>query len=60
MYRVLFWDFDGTLVDTAEGVINSIEYALRKMGVEVPERSKMTKYMGPPLIQSFARYSLNL
>lgn len=56
MYKVLFWDFDGTLVDTGEGVINCIEYALNKMGVTPPERSKMFKYMGPPLIESFADF----
>ena len=32
MYRYAFFDLDGTLTDSSEGIINSIKYALEKNG----------------------------
>ena len=36
MYRYLFFDFDGTLYDTVEGITRCVQYALRKRGLDVP------------------------
>jgi len=49
---VLF-DLDGTLTDPFEGITRSIQYALEKMGAEVPDRSTMRWCIGPPLWESF-------
>lgn len=40
-------DLDGTLTDSAEGVYNAIEYALKEIGREVP-RSQLRFMLGPP------------
>ncbi len=59
MYRYAFFDLDGTLTDSSEGIINSIIYALEKHGFQVPERTELLSFIGPPLADSFASY-LNL
>lgn len=52
---VLF-DLDGTLTDPGLGITNSVMHALRKMGVEPPEREALYKFIGPPLKWSFREY----
>lgn len=56
----LFFDLDGTLTDSADGILNSICYALTEMGIPVPERHTLLHFIGPPLIRSFSQdYALN-
>lgn len=52
----LLFDLDGTLTDPALGITNSVMYALRKLGAPVEERSFYNRFIGPPLLDSFARY----
>ena len=51
-YRYVLFDLDGTLTESGEGIINSAVYALKKFSIE-PEMSTMTKFLGPPLKDSF-------
>ena len=32
MYKYVLFDLDGTLTDSKDGIINSVAYALEKMG----------------------------
>ncbi len=52
----IFFDLDGTLTDPAEGITNSVAYALSKFGIPDCERSRLFKFIGPPLIDSFMEY----
>ncbi len=52
--QYVFWDLDGTLTDSAPGILNSCEYALSRMGVLVP-RKELYTFIGPPLLESFSR-----
>ena len=52
----ILFDLDGTLTDPALGITNSVMYALRKLGAPVEERSFYHRFIGPPLLDSFARY----
>lgn len=52
-YRYAFFDLDGTLVDSEPGILNSVEYALRKMGLDLPPRTELSEFIGPPLWRSF-------
>ncbi len=52
-YDYILFDLDGTLTDSSPGIINGFEYALTEMGLEVPERSTMKRFVGPPLTESF-------
>ncbi len=56
MYEIILFDLDGTLTDPAEGITNSVAYALRKYGIEPPERRELYCFIGPPLADSFRKY----
>ena len=53
MYKYLFFDLDGTLTDSQEGITKSVSYALINLGYEdIPYEDKK-KFIGPPLLDSF-------
>ena len=54
-YRELFFDLDGTISDSAEGILNSVIYALERMGIDPPPRDRLYHYIGPPLIRTFSQ-----
>lgn len=54
-YRVVMFDLDGTITDSAEGIINSVIYALESIGCPVPESKKLYSFIGPPLKESFEK-----
>lgn len=53
---IILFDLDGTLTDPGLGITNSVMYALRKYGMEVPPRQELYSFIGPPLKQSFMRW----
>ena len=55
-YKYIFFDLDGTLTDSQEGILNCVEYALESSGIHEPDRNKLRRFMGPPLMQSFAEF----
>jgi phosphoglycolate phosphatase len=56
MYRYLFFDLDGTLTDSKEGILNCLRFALEKMGQPIPPESTLIRFIGPPLQESFTRF----
>jgi len=50
---VLFFDLDGTLIQSSEGVTRCVAYALEKMGQPVPAMPELRKWIGPALRTSF-------
>ena len=52
MFRDLFFDFDGTLYDTVEGITKSVRYALNKRGLDAPLEA-LRCFAGPPLEEMF-------
>lgn len=52
-YKTILFDLDGTLTDPQEGICKSINHALSYYGIEKP-LNELTKYIGPPLLASFA------
>jgi len=53
MARCIFFDLDGTLTDPMIGITNSVQYALRKHGIEVSDTRTLCPFIGPPLRESF-------
>ncbi len=53
MYQFLLFDLDGTLTDSAEGIIKSVQYAVEKMGITEYDAEKLKVFVGPPLQESF-------
>ena len=56
MYRYIFFDLDGTLTDSKEGILNCLRYAFGKLGEPVPPESTLIQFIGPPLQDSFMRF----
>ena len=56
-YRAVLLDFDGTLVDTSEGIFHSIAVAFRKMGMPLPPKEILRHFMGPPIYYSFQTFA---
>ncbi len=55
-YELILFDLDGTLTDPAEGITNSVEYALNKMGINIENKRDLYKFIGPPLLESFQNF----
>lgn len=55
MYSTLLFDLDGTLTDSAPGILNSVSYALNKFGIEEQDKDSLRHFIGPPLITEFKR-----
>lgn len=56
MYRYIFFDLDGTLTDSHEGITKSVSYALVNLGYEEPNLDDLFGFIGPPLKDSFMKY----
>lgn len=57
--KTLLFDLDGTLTDSAEGIINCASLALRQLGLPVPDRDEMRIFVGPPLRQTFQKFGVS-
>lgn len=55
-YSVILFDLDGTLTDSAPGILNAVTYALKELGCPVPPRQELYRFVGPPLTESFRRF----
>ncbi len=53
--KILIFDLDGTLTDSAEGIYNSFRYALKACGRAAPTDNELRQCIGPPLWDSFSR-----
>lgn len=51
-YSHILFDLDGTLTDPREGIINSIQYALKHYGIN-RKNHELLHFIGPPLHKSF-------
>ena len=45
-YRLLVFDWDGTIIDSAATIVECIREASRELGVEVPERERASHVIG--------------
>lgn len=60
MFDNVLFDLDGTLLDTSEGIVESVLYAARQMGSDELPIEMLLQFIGPPLQQSFAKvYGFN-
>ena len=56
--KAVFFDLDGTLTDSGEGIINCATLALEHFGLPVPTREEMRVFVGPPLDQTFLKFGV--
>lgn len=50
----IFFDLDGTLVDSSIGIHNGFTYTFEQLGVPSPDAKTIRSFMGPPLETSFS------
>lgn len=56
MIKNIIFDLDGTLLDTSEGILESVKYAASVIGYpDLPEETWL-KFIGPPVQNSFMEY----
>lgn len=55
-FNAAIFDLDGTIMDSGEGIVRSVGYALDKMGVKDYDERTNYRFIGPPLIDSFMEY----
>lgn len=55
-YQTILFDLDGTLTDSAPGILNSVRHACRKLQLDLPDEATLRRFLGPPLPSSFRDY----
>jgi len=53
--RAVLFDLDGVLLDSRTAIVLCIQHGLRENGVPVPTAGELERWIGPPLIDNFAR-----
>lgn len=53
MKHVVLFDLDGTLTDPKEGITKSVQYALSKFDIHIPDLDVLIPFIGPPLKTTF-------
>ena len=53
--KTWIFDLDGTLLDTSEGVISSVEKTIEHFGYEELTKDVMSTFIGPPISKSMVR-----
>lgn len=56
MIKHILFDLDGTLTDPGAGITRSVQYALKKYGIEVDDLTGLYPFIGPPLKESFQKF----
>lgn len=54
--ELIIFDLDGTLTDSAPGILNGVRYAIEKMGMQALEEQVLRRFLGPPLLPTFMSY----
>jgi phosphoglycolate phosphatase len=52
---IVLFDLDGTLTESGEGIVKSVQYALEKLGKPEPDAARLQYFIGPPLYESFMK-----
>lgn len=53
MIKNVIFDLDGTLLDTREGIVDSVKYAADVLGFKKLSNEELLAFVGPPIQQSF-------
>ena len=54
-FDAILFDVDGTLIDSAPGILSTMEETFQKMGID-PAGIDLRRYLGPPLRKSFGEH----
>lgn len=56
-YTAILIDLDGTIVDSAPGILSSLTHMYEQMGLPVPAPAELLKWVGPPLLESLREFA---
>lgn len=56
--KAVFFDLDGTLTDSGEGIFNCARLALEYFNIPRPTDAEMRVFVGPPLRDTFAKFGV--
>lgn len=51
--NVVLFDLDGTVINSKEGIFNSIYYVFEKLSIKENDITKLNKFIGPSIASSF-------
>ena len=57
-YDALFFDLDGTLLNTGAGIMRCAAYALSFFDITVSDMNELRVFVGPPLSETFLRFGI--
>jgi phosphoglycolate phosphatase len=52
-FNPVLFDLDGTIVDSAPGILASLTWTYEQLRMPVPPPAELLKWVGPPLLDSF-------
>lgn len=53
-YQTVFIDFDGTILESGEGVLNAVKYMFSCMDMQEDDEERMVAFIGPPVLHHLA------
>jgi phosphoglycolate phosphatase len=56
--QLVIFDLDGTLTDSAQGIVSSFRHALDEVGAEIPDGDLAGRLVGPPMHQTLTAMGL--
>ncbi len=56
--RLVLLDLDGTLMDSAPGIVASAAHAFTALGLPVPDAATLRSFVGPPITESFPAHGV--
>jgi phosphoglycolate phosphatase len=56
--QLVIFDLDGTLTDSADGIVSSFRHALGQIGVAMPEGDLVSRIVGPPMHHTLSAMGL--
>lgn len=56
MIKNIYFDLDGTIIDSAPSIITGLKITLEKYGYDIPDYATLRKCVGPPFTYSFPNY----
>ena len=52
---MVIFDVDGTILDTAEGILSAVRYTIQELGLAELSEDVIKTFIGPPIQDSFAK-----
>jgi phosphoglycolate phosphatase len=56
-WSCILFDLDGTITDSAPGIVHRLAMTLAEMGAPVPSNADLLRWVGPPILDSFRDFA---